>query len=83
MTSCKVSPHGGIRVAMDTTTAIRELAAANPTACYRTLERKAHRIGLLRGTGDAAAYAALLEARPLCDTDACDDACPYSGRCEA
>ena len=63
-------------------TAVRELAAANPTACYRTLERKAYRAGLLRGTGDSAVYARLLEARPLCNMDACDDACPYSGRCE-
>jgi hypothetical protein len=25
----------------------------------------------------------LIEARPLCDTDTCDDTCHYSGRCEA
>ena len=68
---------------MDNNLAVEALLNSNPTACYRTLERKAYRAGLLRGTGDAAVYAMLIEARPLCDTDTCDDTCHYSGRCEA
>lgn len=65
-----------------TAAALTALLDSNLTACYRTLERKAYRAGLLRGTGDSAVYARLIEARPLCNMDACDDACPYSGRCE-
>jgi hypothetical protein len=68
---------------MDNHTAVETLLNSNPTACYRTLERKAYLAGLLRGTGDAAVYAMLIEARPLCNPDACDDTCHYSGRCEA
>lgn len=67
---------------MDNTTAAKALIDSNPRACYRTLERKLHRAGLL----DQPAYAALTAARPNCGygCDGEDDApgCPVSGRCE-
>lgn len=68
-------------------TAAQALITAHPKACYRTLERKLHKAGLL----DAAAYDALASARPNCGY-ACDGddgpnpdgtlGCPVSGRCE-
>ena len=69
---------------MTTTSATAQsIISASPRACYRTLERKLHRAGLL----DAASYAALAAARPHCGPgcDGEDDApgCPVSGRAEA
>lgn len=57
--------------------AVQAIIAANPKACYRTLERKLHKAGVL----DEAAGKALAAARPGCGYD-CDEGCPVSGRCE-
>ena len=66
---------------------VQAIIAANPKACYRTLERKLHRAGVL----DEAAERALAAARPNCGYG-CDGedgpnpdgtyGCPVSGRCE-
>ena len=68
---------------MDNGNAVKALIDSNPRACYRTLERKLHKAGLL----DVAAYDALAAARPNCgygcDGDDDGPGCPVSGRCES
>ena len=72
---------------MNDTTAAQAIIAANPKACYRTLERKLHKAGLF----DEAAERALAAARPNCGYGCDGDdgpnpdgtyGCPVSGRCE-
>ena len=66
---------------------VQAIIAANPKACYRTLERKLDKAGVL----DLEAYDALAAARPNCGYGCDGDdgpnpdgtyGCPVSGRCE-
>jgi hypothetical protein len=75
---------------METTTAttVQAVIDSNPKACYRTLARKLHRLGLF----DSAGEKVLSAARPHCGYHCDGDdgphplngspGCYYSGRCE-
>jgi hypothetical protein len=64
------------------TAAVQRLIDSNPKACFRTLEKKLARL-MPEDFWKQDVTDQLLAARPNCNWDACDDRCPYSGRCEA
>lgn len=65
---------------MDNNSTAQAIVAANPNACYRTLERKFAAAGLFAWAA-VDMYAVLDRARPKCGYG-CDSRCPTSGRAE-
>ena len=66
---------------MSNTTTVQSVIDSNPKACWRTLEKKLQK-ALPYDFWRKEVTDLLIAARPLCNWDACDACCPYSGRCE-